>query len=200
MALTKQDIADIGNIVVESVTPMFEVINDHFDRIEATLDEHTGILGEHSRTLEEHTQILNEHTRILTRHSQQLQEHSRKIDLLTEKVDTIEGRLQALESDVKSSTKWWATYRMLRAELVNTRPPSNGCSRYTPTCVRLPNKPACICPVLCSRVPASYICCLEESGKIAARSFCHSRQTSQMMVASNTDKNAMKSVGLVTSK
>lgn len=84
MALTKQDITDIRNVVLDALDT---VVNPRFDRIEAQLEKHSDILTEHTTILAEHGQILNQHGRGLT--------------AIESGLDSIEGHLQAIEADIK---------------------------------------------------------------------------------------------------
>lgn len=105
MSLTKNDLGQISNLILDSLN---SVVMPRFDAIEETLDEHTKILGDHSRILDEHTRILHEHTKILGDHSRTLREHDSKLHSLVvsvgsieRRLDSMDGRLQALENDIK---------------------------------------------------------------------------------------------------
>lgn len=91
MSLTKQDLADIHNLVLEALDV---VVNPRFDRIEAQLDEH-------SETLAQHTATLAEHSKILAQHTDTLAEHGRRLSSIENLLADLDGRLSALENDVK---------------------------------------------------------------------------------------------------
>lgn len=77
MSLTKQDLADIRNVVLEALDTL---VNPRFDRIEAKLDDHSAILADHSAILAE---------------------QNRRLDSIEGRLDRLEGRMQALENDIK---------------------------------------------------------------------------------------------------
>lgn len=87
MALTRDDLQAIQQVVVETTMPMFEQVFERFDRLETRMDRAEKVQDEHTKILNEHTKILDEHTNRLQR--------------LEEKTDSIDGRLQAVEADIK---------------------------------------------------------------------------------------------------
>jgi hypothetical protein len=112
MSLTKQDLVEIRNVVLDALDV---AVNPRLESIEKTLDEHTVTLAEHTATLAEHTAILNQHSTTLAKHTAILNQHSAvlnsqggtlanhgvRLGHIEQKVDNVDGRLTAIEADVK---------------------------------------------------------------------------------------------------
>lgn len=91
MSLTKQDLGDIRDVVLEAIDV---AVSPRLDRLEAIAEEHTRLLQEHSRQLHEHGEILRDH-------GQRLTNLETKVDRVERKVDHLEGEIKALYADVK---------------------------------------------------------------------------------------------------
>lgn len=80
MSLTKEDISQIRDIVIEGMELFTAPIHDKLD--------------EHSRKLDEHSEILKEHSNRLTAIESRLTS-------IEERLDWIEGQIQAILNDIK---------------------------------------------------------------------------------------------------
>lgn len=87
MSLTKEDVSQIRDIVIEGMELFTTPIHEKLD--------------EHSRILREHSRLLGEHSRLLYEHSNRFTAIELRLSKIEDRLDWIEGQIQALLSDIK---------------------------------------------------------------------------------------------------
>lgn len=94
MSLTKEDVSQIRDIVIEGMELFTAPIHEK-------LDEHSRKLDEHGRILHEHSQVLDEHSKLLRELGSRLTAIESRLGSIEERLDWIEGQIQAILNDVK---------------------------------------------------------------------------------------------------
>lgn len=97
MALSKEDLKNIHDMVSGEVDGLAQIVARSFELVEKTQQDHTNILQGHTEMLQghtemlqSHTEILNNHTKSLYEHRQILEEHSRSLKDHTDRLERIE--------------------------------------------------------------------------------------------------------------